>query len=49
LIAADLLRTFISYHVEPLRRREVTMWRYLGPNSPDRPFSAELGDMEVDT
>jgi hypothetical protein len=25
------------------------MWMYLGPSCPDRPFSTELGNTEIDT
>jgi hypothetical protein len=48
-MGADHLYTFISRRVQPLRWREVTMWRYSGPSCPDRSFSAELADAEVDT
>jgi hypothetical protein len=45
----DLLWTFVSRHVQPLHRREMTMWMYPGPSCPDRPFSTELDDMEINT
>jgi hypothetical protein len=44
-----LHQTFFSHRVQPLRQRGMTMWVYLGPSCPDRPFSVELGDMEVNT
>jgi hypothetical protein len=48
-MGADLLQTFVSSHVEPLRQREMTMWMYPGPSCPDHPFSTELGDAEFNT
>jgi hypothetical protein len=48
-MGADLLRTFFSCRVRSLRQWETTMWRYPGPSCPDRPFSKELGDMEINT
>jgi hypothetical protein len=48
LLGADILCTFISHRVQPLRRWEITMWRYPRPDCPIRSFSAELMDMEVD-
>jgi hypothetical protein len=41
--------TFFSCCVQPLRQREITIWIYLGPSCPDRPFSVELDDMEINT
>jgi hypothetical protein len=41
--------TFVSHCVQPLDQREMTMRIYPGPNCPDRPFSVELGDMEINT
>jgi hypothetical protein len=49
LMGVDLLHTFISLRVQPLRRWEVTMWRYPEPSCLDCPFSAELADVEVDS
>jgi hypothetical protein len=46
---ADLMWTFVSHLVQPLRQREMTMWMYLGSSCPDRPFSVELGDTEINT
>jgi hypothetical protein len=48
LLGADILRTFISRRVQPLRWQEMTMWRYPRPGCLDRSFSAELVDTEVD-
>jgi hypothetical protein len=48
LMGADLLRTFFSHWIQPLYQQEMTMWMYLGPSCPDRPFS-ELGDTEINT
>jgi hypothetical protein len=45
----DLLQTFISYRVQPLHQREMTMWIYLGPSCPDHPFSTELDGTEINT
>jgi hypothetical protein len=49
LTGADLLRTFVSCRIQLLRWREMTMWRYLGPDCPNHSFQAKLGDAEVDT
>jgi hypothetical protein len=48
-MGTDLLWTFVSCHVPPLRQLEMTMCIYPGPSCLDRPFSAELGDMEINT
>jgi hypothetical protein len=48
LLGADILRTFLSRRVQPLRQWEMTMRRYPGLGCLDRSFSAELMDMEVD-
>jgi hypothetical protein len=48
-MGTDLLRTFFSYRVQPLRQRVMTMWLYQGPCCPDYPFSEELGDTEINT
>jgi hypothetical protein len=45
----DILRTFVSHHVEPLHQRDKTMWMYPGPSCPDCPFSVELDGTEVNT
>jgi hypothetical protein len=49
LTGTDLLRTFVSRRIQPLRWPKMTMWRYPGPDCPDRSFYAEMGDAEVDT
>jgi hypothetical protein len=49
LTGADLLRTFFSHRVQPLRRREMTLWMYPGLSCPDHPFSTQLGDTEINT
>jgi hypothetical protein len=49
VMGVDLLRTFFSHRVQLLRQLEVTMWMNSGPSYPDRPFSKELGDMEINT
>jgi hypothetical protein len=43
----DLLRTFFSRRVQLLHQREMTMWMYLGPSCPDRPFSVDLADTDI--
>jgi hypothetical protein len=48
-MGAELLQTFFSRRVQPLPRQEVTMWMNLGPSCLDHPFSAELGDTEINT
>jgi hypothetical protein len=45
----DLLRTFVSRHVQPLPQQEMTLWMYLGLSCPDHPFSVELDDTEINT
>jgi hypothetical protein len=45
----DLLGTFVSHRFQPLRQREMTMWRYTRPCCLDRPFSTELDDTEINT
>jgi hypothetical protein len=49
LTGVDLLRTFFSHRVQPLHQWGTTMWMYLGPSYPDRPFFEELGDTEINT
>jgi hypothetical protein len=41
--------TFFSRQVQPLHQWVTTMWMYPGPSCPDRPFSKELGDAEINT
>jgi hypothetical protein len=48
-MGADLLQTFVSHHIQPLHRSEMTMWMYPGTSSYNRPFSAELDGKEIDT
>jgi hypothetical protein len=48
-MGGDLLQTFFSHHVQLLHQQEMTMWVYLGPSCPDRPFIVELGDTEINT
>jgi hypothetical protein len=43
LLGADIHRNFLSHRVQPLRRLEMTMWRYPRPGCP-----TELMDTEVD-
>jgi hypothetical protein len=49
LTGADLLRTLFSHRVQPIRQWVTTMWMYPRPSCPDRPFSEELGDVEINT
>jgi hypothetical protein len=49
LMGADLLWTFLSCHVQPLHRREMTMLMYPRPSSPNHSFSAELDNIEINT
>jgi hypothetical protein len=49
LIGVDLLQTFVSPRIQPLRQRGMTIWMCPGPSYPDRPFSGELGDMEINS
>jgi hypothetical protein len=49
LTGVELLQTFFSNRVQLLYHQEVTMWMYPGPSCPDRPFSVELGDTEINT
>jgi hypothetical protein len=48
LTGVDLLRTFVSCHIQPLRQWAVTMWMYPGPGCPYRSFTTELDDVEID-
>jgi hypothetical protein len=48
-MGVDLLQTFVSCHVQPLRQREMTMWMYPGPSCPNHRFSAESDDTEINT
>jgi hypothetical protein len=43
----DLLHTFVSHRVQPLQQWEMTKWVYPGPSCPDRSFSTELDDAEI--
>jgi hypothetical protein len=45
----NFLRTFFSHPVPPLYQRATTMWMYPGPSCPNRPFSKELDDVEINT
>jgi hypothetical protein len=49
LTGTNLLQTFFNHRVQPLRQQEMAMWMYLGPICPDRPFSVELGNTEINT
>jgi hypothetical protein len=46
-MGVDLLWTFISCHVQLLQQQGMAMWMYLGLGCPDRSFSAELDDTEI--
>jgi hypothetical protein len=46
-MGAALLQTFLSCWAQPINERGMTMWMYPGPSCPDHPFSAELGDTEI--
>jgi hypothetical protein len=48
-MGADLLWTFVSHCIQPLRRWAVTMLMYPGPGCFDCSFSAELDNAEIDT
>jgi hypothetical protein len=45
----EILQTFFSRRIQPLRQREVASWMHPGPSCPDHLFSAELGDTEINT
>jgi hypothetical protein len=49
MMGEDLLQTFFSHRVPLLHQRQMTMWMYLGLSCPDRSFSEELGDTEINT
>jgi hypothetical protein len=49
LMGLDLLWTFLSHRVQPLRQLGMTMWMYMEPSCPNRPLSEELGDTEINT
>jgi hypothetical protein len=49
LTGVEILWTFFSHGVQPLRQREVIMWMHPRLSCPDCPFSTELGDMEINT
>jgi hypothetical protein len=46
-MGANLLWTFVSRHIQPLHRREASMWMYPGPSFPNRSFSVELDNAEI--
>jgi hypothetical protein len=46
-MGADLLRIFVGRRIQPLRRREMTMWMYPGLGCLDHSFSAELNNVEI--
>jgi hypothetical protein len=48
-MGAVFLWTFFSHQVQPLCQWVMTMWMYLGSSCPDRPFSLELGNVEINT
>jgi hypothetical protein len=48
-MSMNLVRTFFSRRVQPLRQWKTTMWMYLGPSCPDRSFYEESGDVEINT
>jgi hypothetical protein len=47
LTGADLLWTFVSRHIQQLRRWEMTMWMYPWPSCPNHSFPTELDDTEI--
>jgi hypothetical protein len=49
MMGADLLRTFVSCRIQPLRRRVMTMWVYPGPSCPDHSFFTKLDDAKINT
>jgi hypothetical protein len=49
LTGVDLLWTFVSHRIQPLHQCEMSMWMYPGSCCPNRPFSIELSDMEINT
>jgi hypothetical protein len=49
LSGTDLLRTFVSCHVQPLLQWEMTIWIYPRPSCLDHPFSTELGNTDINT
>jgi hypothetical protein len=48
-MGVDLLWTFFSHWVQPLHQRKMTMWMYTGPSCPNRPYSKELDNVEINT
>jgi hypothetical protein len=46
-MSTDLLWTFVNHHIQPLLRREMTMWMFLRMSCPNHPFSTELHSMEI--
>jgi hypothetical protein len=49
LMGVDLLQTFFTCRVQMLHQREMIMWIYPRPSCPDRLFSEELGNTEINT
>jgi hypothetical protein len=49
LMGVNLLWTFVSRRIQPLRQLEITIWMYPGLSCPGHPFSVELDDMEINT
>jgi hypothetical protein len=49
LTGVEILRTFFSRGVQPLRRREVNVRMHLEPSCPNYPFSVELGNIGINT
>jgi hypothetical protein len=48
-VGVDLLWTLFSRWVQSLCHRVMTMWMYLGPSCPNRPFYEELGGVKINT
>jgi hypothetical protein len=48
-MGAEILRTFFSRMIQPLRWQEVTMWMHLRPSCHNCPSSIELGDTKINT
>jgi hypothetical protein len=45
----NLLWTFFSCRVQPLRQWVTTMWLYSQPSCPDHPLSEKMGEAEINT
>jgi hypothetical protein len=41
------MRIFFSRWIQPIHQWVAQMWLYLGPSCPYRPFSEELGEVEI--